>query len=302
MRYLARSRSMLLVLLLPALVLLGGCSVNPATGERSFTLLSWEEEKQMGAEAAAGLAAQFGGEVNETIASSYVKEVGQKLLTGIEPAVPDLEWEFTLLNDDLINAFALPGGKVYITRGLAAKLNNEAELAGVLGHEIGHVTARHGNQRISKQIGFNVALGAAAVVVGTSSSDSDINKYGSVGLPAMAIGGNVVLLKYGRDEESEADMLGLRYMSRAGYDPIAQQRVMEVLLETSSGVARQPEWLSTHPYPETRIERIKRLLAELYPDRASNPDYELYAERYKSRMLDRLATLPPAPKTPADGE
>jgi predicted Zn-dependent protease len=293
---------MLLVLLLPALVLLGGCSVNPATGERSFTLLSWEEEKQMGAEAAAGLAAQFGGEVNETIASSYVKEVGQKLLTGIEPAVPDLEWEFTLLNDDLINAFALPGGKVYITRGLAAKLNNEAELAGVLGHEIGHVTARHGNQRISKQIGFNVALGAAAVVVGTSSSDSDINKYGSVGLPAMAIGGNVVLLKYGRDEESEADMLGLRYMSRAGYDPIAQQRVMEVLLETSSGVARQPEWLSTHPYPETRIERIKRLLAELYPDRASNPDYELYAERYKSRMLDRLATLPPAPKTPADGE
>lgn len=302
MRYLDRSLALLIAVLFPVLILLGGCSVNPATGERSFTLLSWEEEKQMGAEAAAGLAEQFGGEVNETISSAYVKEVGQKLLTGIEPAVPDLEWEFTLLNDDLINAFALPGGKVYITRGLAAKLDNEAELAGVLGHEIGHVTARHGNQRISKQIGFNVALGAAAVVVGTSSSDSDINKYGTVGLPAMAIGGNVVLLKYGRDEESEADMLGLRYMSRAGYDPIAQQRVMEVLLEASSGGARQPEWLSTHPYPETRIDRIKRLLAENYPDRASNPDYELYTERYKSRMLDRLATLPPAPKTPADGE
>ena len=96
-------------------------------------------------------------------------------------------------------------------------------------------------------------------------------------------------------------MLGLRYMSRAGYDPIAQQRVMEVLLEASQGGARQPEWLSTHPYPETRIERVKALLREQYPDRANNPNYELYAARYKSRMLDRLATLPPPPKTQADG-
>lgn len=302
MRHPNRSLSLLIAALLPALFVLTGCSTNPATGARSFTLLSWEEEKQMGAEAAAGLAEQFGGEVNESISSEYVKEVGQKLLSGIEPGVPELDWEFTLLNDSLINAFALPGGKVYITRGLAEKLDNEAEMAGVLGHEIGHVTARHGNQRISKQIGFNAVLGVTAVAVGTSSSDSSLRKYGEVGLPAMAIGGNVVLLKYGRDEESEADMLGLRYMSRAGYDPIAQQRVMEVLLEASSGGARQPEWLSTHPYPETRVERVKQLLAEQYPDRATNPNYELYAERYKSRMLDRLATLPPAPKTSADGE
>ena len=164
MRCSNRSLAPLIAALLPVLFALTGCTTNPATGAKSFTLLSWEEEKQMGAQAAAGLAEQFGGEVGDTISSDYVREVGQKLLTGIEPGVPDLDWEFTLLNDDLINAFALPGGKVYITRGLAEKLENEAEMAGVLGHEIGHVTARHGNQRISKQIGFNAVLGAAAVV------------------------------------------------------------------------------------------------------------------------------------------
>ncbi len=274
---------------------LGGCTVNPATGQRSFTLMSWEKEKQMGAEAAAGLAEQFGGEVGDTISSAYVTEIGMKLVTGVEPAVPDLDWEFTLLNDGLVNAFALPGGRVYITRGMAEKLENEAELAGVLGHEIGHVTARHGNQRISKQIGFNVLMGASAVAVGTTSSDSDLRTYGQYALPAMAIGGNLVILKYGRSEESQADMLGMRYMSRAGYDPAGQLRVMEILLESSSGGQRSPEWLSTHPYPETRIERVRELLESQYPDHATNPAYRLNAAQYKARMLDRLDVLEPVP-------
>ncbi len=295
MRCFPKIVSIAVLLVLAALTLLQtGCTTNPATGKQSFTLLSWEKEKQMGAQAAAGLAAQFGGEVGDSISSGYVREVGFKLVTGIEAGVPDLDWEFTLLNDDLINAFALPGGKVYITRGLAEKLENEAELAGVLGHEIGHVTARHGNQRISKQIGFNIALGAGSIVVGTSSADSDLRKYGQVGLPAMAIGGNVVLLKYGRDEESEADMLGLRYMARAGYDPIGQLRVMQILQEAAKG-PRQPEWLSTHPYPETRIKRVQKLLEIQYPDRATNPEYSTYPDAYKARMLDRLAALEPVP-------
>jgi predicted Zn-dependent protease len=283
----------LLLMIAPLGVLQTGCTTNPATGASSFTLLSWEEEKQMGAQAAAGMAEQFGGEVGETISSAYINEIGMKLVTGIESGVPDLDWEFTLLNDDLINAFALPGGKVFITRGLAEKLGNEAEIAGVLGHEIGHVTARHGNQRISKQIGFNIALSAGSVAVGTSSSDSNLRKYGTIGLPALAIGGNVVMLKYGRNEETEADMLGMRYMSRAGYNPSGQRRVMEILLEASSGSARQPEWLSTHPYPETRIERIDGLLATSYIGYESNPAYGLFPTAYKERMLDRLATLPP---------
>ncbi len=275
-----------------------GCTTNPATGERSFTLYSWEQEKQMGAEAAAGLAEQFGGEVSATIPNNYVREVGMKLVAGVEEGVPDLDWEFTLLDTDVINAFALPGGKVFFTRGLAAQLDSEAEMAGVLGHEIGHVTARHGNQQISKQIGFNAALVGAAAAVGLADEDSGVHTYGQVAVPALAIGGNIVLLKYGRDEESEADMLGMRYMARAGYDPAGQLRVMQVL-EREAGGGSTPEWLSTHPLPATRIERVKKLLAEQYADTLNSPAFVTREEEYQRRMLTPLSKLPPAPKTQA---
>lgn len=275
-----------------------GCSVNPATGERAFMIYSWEDEKRLGAEAAAGLTAQFGGEVEAEIPSDYVTEVGMKLVQGVEEGVPELDWEFTLLNTDVINAFALPGGKIFFTRGLAERLSDEAEMAGVLGHEIGHVTARHGNQRMSKQIGFNVLLAGAAVAVGTAESDSDVRKYGQVAVPGMAIGGNLVLLKYGRDDESEADMLGMRYMSRAGYDPSGQLRVMEVLQAASEG-PRPIEWLATHPYPETRIERIESILAVQYPGAGDRSIYSVMSVEYQQRMLNPLSRLEPAPDAQA---
>lgn len=287
-----------LMLLGALMVLPVGCTTNPATGERAFTLYSWEDEKKMGAEAAAGLAEQFGGEVESAIPSGYVVEVGMRLTEGVEEGVPELDWEFTLLNTDVINAFALPGGKVFFTRGLAERLSDEAEMAGVLGHEIGHVTARHGNQRISKQLGFNALLVGAAVAVGVSDSDSDVRKYGQVAVPGLAIGGNLVLLKYGRDDESEADMLGMRYMERAGYDPSGQLRVMEVLEAASTG-ARPIEWLATHPFPETRIERISQILREQYPD-AGNPSvYRINSEEYQRKMLTPLSKLEPAPDAQA---
>lgn len=288
----------MLVLLLGLMQLLVGCTTNPATGKQSFTLYSWEDEKQMGAEAAAGLADQFGGEVEATIPSEYVRTVGMKLVTGIEEGVPDLDWEFTLLNTDVINAFALPGGKVFFTRGLASKLGDEAEMAGVLGHEIGHVTARHGNQRISKQIGFNALLVGTAVAVGVADDDTAVGRYGQVAVPGLAIGGNLVLLKYGRDDESEADMLGMRYMARAGYDPSGQLRVMQVL-QAESGGGSQPEWLSTHPAPQTRIDRINEILREQYPDSGNTSKYAVRAQQYQQQMLQPLSQLPPAPKTQA---
>ena len=295
----SRAMRLLVLMLLGGLMLIPvGCTTNPATGERILTLYSWEDEKQMGASAAAGLAEQFGGEVEAAIPSDYVRTVGMKLTTGIEEGVPDLDWEFTLLNTDVINAFALPGGKVYFTRGLAEKLSDEAEMAGVLGHEIGHVTARHGNQRISKQIGFNALLVGAAVAVGVADEDSDVRTVGQVAVPGLAIGGNLVLLKYGRDDESEADMLGMRYMERAGYDPSGQLRVMQVL-QAESGRGTMPEWLSTHPFPETRIERIQQILAEQYPDAGDTSKYVVHAQRYRDQMLQPLSQLPPAPKTQA---
>ena len=290
-------RAMMLVLLGSVMLAPVGCTTNPATGKKSFTLYSWEEEKQMGAEASAGLAEQFGGEVESTIPSDYVAEVGMKLVAGIEDGVPPLDWEFTLLNTGVINAFALPGGKVFFTRGLAEQLSDEAEMAGVLGHEIGHVTARHGNQRISKQIGFNALLVGTAVAVGVADDDTAVGKYGQVAVPGLAIGGNLVLLKYGRDDESEADMLGMRYMERAGYDPSGQLRVMEVLEAASSG-ARTVEWLATHPYPETRIERINKILAEQYPNAGDRSVYVINATEYQQKMLNPLSKLAP----PADAQ
>ncbi|MEX0876315.1 MAG: M48 family metalloprotease [Phycisphaerales bacterium] len=276
-----------------------GCSTNPATGERILTLYSWEEEKQMGAEAAAGLAAEFGGEVEATLPSQYVREVGMKLVAGVEEGVPDLDWEFTLLNTGMVNAFALPGGKIFFTRGLAEKLDNEAQMAGVIGHEIGHVTGRHGNQQISKQIGFNVGLTGLAIGVGLADSDSAVGTYGQVVVPAMAIGGNVVLLKYGRDAELEADMLGMRYMERAGYAPEGMLRVMEVLRELSAG-GGQPEWLSTHPHPESRIREIEEYLRDQYAETMDNPAYELGERAYEQKMLQSLRDLPPAPTSMID--
>lgn len=273
------------------------CTVNPATGERSLTLMSWEQEKAMGLEAAPQFTEEFGGEVPDQTAQAYVDRIGAKLVAQIEPGVPALDWEFTLLDSDVINAFALPGGKVFLTRGLAVKLENEAEMAGVLGHEVGHVTARHANQRMSKQNLFNLGVTGLAVTVASADSNSDYRKYGEYAVPAVTVGGNLFMLKYGRDEESEADMLGMRYMSKAGYNPAAQRRVMEVLLEASGGGRGQPEWLATHPFPETRIERITQLLAERYPDYNSNPNYQLNAGDYQRNILGRMsASAEPSPE------
>lgn len=287
----------LAVLLLPILVGLTGCTVNPATGERILTFQSWDWERQVGAEAAPGLTEQFGGETPDAEAQAYVDEVGRRLLGGIEEGVPQLEWEFTLLDSPVINAFALPGGKVFLSRGLAEKLGSESEMAGVIGHEIGHVTARHGNQRISKAALAAGVVSGAAFVVDFVDDDTVIARYGKVGVPLIAVGGNFVMLSYGRDDELEADMLGIRYMTRAGYDPVGQRRVMETL-RAAAGPSYQPEWLSTHPASETRIERIDRLLRGEYAFTQNNAEYITGEEVYERRMLARLRRLPPAPQPP----
>jgi len=299
-------RLLIVVLMLIGAPWLAGCSTNPATGKRILTLHDWEWERRVGAEAAPQFTDQFGGEVPSPQLQSYVNGIGMRMTEVVEEGVPTLEWEFTLLNTDVINAFALPGGKVFFTRGLAEKLTNEAQMAGILGHEIGHVTARHGNQRVSSQTLFNVGLAGAAVAVGVADPDSDFRQYGQLAVPALAIGGNIVLLSYGRQEELEADKLGMRYMSRVGYDPVGQRQVMQILAE-ASGPSQTPEFLSTHPYPESRIEQIDKLLATTYAHTQNDPDYGLYAGRYEQQFLRVIDDLPPAPepeqgRAPGDGE
>ncbi len=276
---------------------LSGCVTNPATGQTSFAIHSWDWERKTALEAGPQFTAEFGGKVPSEAAQAYVDEIGRKLTTSaLDQAyaeVPPLEWEYILLDSSVLNAFALPGGKVYVSRGLAEKLNNEAQLAGVIGHEIGHVLARHGNQRITAQTGLNAGVAVLAVAVGFSDEDSEFRKYGQIGVPALAFGGNVVLLKYGREEELEADMLGIQYMVANGYDPAGQRQVMEILGAASGGGARS-EWASTHPASETRISRINAMLRGKFAFTQNNPEYGLFQTRYRERMLDPLKKLPAA--------
>lgn len=273
-----------------------GCTTNPATGKRNLMLMSWDEERSLAAQAGPQFTEEYGGEAPDPAVQAYVESIGSKLTdAALEQAyasVPDLDWDYTLLDSSVINAFALPGGKVFVSRGLASKLQSEAQLAGVIGHEIGHVMARHGNQRMTQVMGMNMILGGLAIAVGSADKNSDFSKYGKYAIPALAVGGNVVLLSYGRDEELEADALGIQYMVANGWNPLAQQQVMEILKREAGGKA-PPEWLSTHPASDTRIKRINELLKTQYAYTQNNPDYGFYPERYKTRMLDRLAKLPP---------
>jgi predicted Zn-dependent protease len=264
-----------------ALPLLGGCSTNLATGRSQLNLLSRSGEIAIGTDAAPALVEEYGGEVANERVSAYVEGIGRKMIAFTEGDAKTLPWEFFLLDSDVINAFALPGGKVFVSRGLAVKLSSEAELAGVIGHEIGHVTARHTNERISQ--GMLVQLGVLAAGVGAQQSDEDLVR---IGVPlVVGAGGQGYMLKFGRSQELESDKLGLRYMAAAGYDPAALLDVMEVLKQTSSG-NQPPEFLSTHPYAENRMKQIRELLRD--NPIPGNPTLGRFERQYESQLLEPL--------------
>lgn len=282
--------------LLVAAVGLGptACTTNLATGDKIFAMVSPEQEAQIGAQAAPELAQEFGGPVQNAQLQQYVTNIGKKLAAETEGTFPSLPWEFTLLDSPVVNAFSLPGGKVFITRGLAEKMTNEAQMAGVLGHEIGHVTAQHVVRRMSQQQLLAGGLAVTGIAVGaTSNSDSGLVKYG---IPALSAGGSLLLLKFGRDEESQADSLGLRYMSKAGYNPKAQLEVMQILANESQGESL--EMLQTHPLPQTRIQRLQSELDKDYANVVNNPNYQFFPERFQQQFLAIAKTLPPPKQQP----
>lgn len=265
-----------------AAVLASACSTNPTTGRSQFNALSRDDEIKLGTQASPEMTAEFGGRVNDAELQAYVTRIGRALAAKTEGDAPSLPWEFTLLDSDVINAFALPGGKVFVTRGLAVRMNNEAQMAGVLGHEVGHVTARHMNDRMANATGVNIL----AVIAGVATGRDEVAQ-------AAAQLGNVALMAGSREEENEADTLGMRYMMRIGYDPKGQMQVMQILADASKG-PRAPEWLSTHPYPEERVKRIQGLLASNeFKATQNNPQYGLYPDRF-APILARLRALPPA--------
>ena len=225
-----------------------GCARNPATGERQLMLVDERGEIAMGHDADLQVTARL-GTVGDPRLQAYVTRIGRRLAARSER--PELPWSFRVVDDASVNAFALPGGFLYVTRGLLAHLDSEAELAAVLGHEIGHVTARHSTSRTSQ-----ARMAAAGLGLG-SLFEPRLMRH--VDLVAAAVG--LGMLKLGRDDEREADRLGLRYLERAGYSTHAVLRVLTMLGRVE---ARRPaagcEWLSSHPSASDRVQRVRPLV------------------------------------------
>jgi predicted Zn-dependent protease len=197
------------------------------------------------------MAAQFGG-ATKSARAERVRQVGESIVARSSASSTPYKYSFYLLSDmKTVNAFALPGGQIFITEALLSLLKSEDELAGVLGHEIGHVIARHSAEHLAKQQLTQQLIGA--VVIGSGS-------YDTAQLAQLA--GSLINMKHGRDDELESDSLGLRLMREAGYDPRAMIAVMQAL-EKASGGGRQPEFASTHPSPANRIDRIKEQLEKM---------------------------------------
>ena len=239
--------------------LVGACATNPVTGKREISLVSEQQEIQMGQEGAQQVAQEV-GLVNDQALQNYLQSVGSAIASKSER--PNLPWTFRAVDDPSPNAFALPGGYIFVTRGLLDLMNNEAELANVLGHEIGHVTARHSVQQMSQQQLAQLALGVGAIL---SPTVAQLGGAASQGL-------GLLFLKYGRDDERQADDLGFRYALNQGYDVRYMDDVFRSLqrMGEASKQSPLPTWLATHPGEAERIQTIDAKLAQLQPSQLTN--------------------------------
>lgn len=239
----------------------GSRQFNPVTNEVQHVSISPEQEIALGLQAAPAMAQQHGGLSQDSQAQARVDEVGQRLVTRSMAKGAPYQFEFHVLADEqTINAFALPGGQMFITEALLRRLETDGQLAGVLAHEIGHVIGRHGAEHLAKAELTQGLTGAAVIAA------YDPERPGTQNAAVVAaMIGQLVNMKFGRADELESDNLGVQIMADAGYDPNSMVRVMEILAKASEGGARPPEFFSTHPNPENRIERIRAAIAEQFP-------------------------------------
>lgn len=259
------------------LLMMAACSTNPATGERQFTaLMSPAQENQVGAQENAKVMKTYGVPDNSQNLQAYVNQVGQRIAQDTER--PDVQYKFTLLDSPMVNAFALPGGYVYVTRGLMALANNEAELAGVMAHEVGHITGRHSAERYSH--GVLTSLGAAALSIALDSNAAS---------QALGVGSELYMTSYSRSQESQADDLGIRYLQKSGYDTFAMASFLNSLDrdsqlsdqekgQASSGV----DYFATHPKTADRVAQAMAI-AGGYPANQKITNRNEYL-----RMLDGM--------------
>ncbi|MEM6749607.1 MAG: M48 family metalloprotease [Planctomycetota bacterium] len=254
-----------------------------------------EELQAMGDAQAPQLVEQFGGYLNNPSVVTYVEDRGQELAS-VSGAVGQV-WTFHVLDSDVVNAFALPGGHIFITRGMMIRLSNEAELMGVLGHEIGHVMAEHSAERLDKAMSAQVGLGVGSILldemglgqeIGIGSSAAETAAMNDLILKAAEVATDVALLAYSREDEMESDKLGVQYMATLGYNPTGQIGVMRVLADMGAG-GDDPEFLKTHPDPGTRIDELNDFIAANYPDYRDPARYRFNQQRYEERALAPLA-------------
>ena len=231
--------------LLPATlaVILATCATNPVTGKREISLISESQEVSMGQEGAKEVTASI-SPVADNALQQYVSNLGMTMARASER--PNLPWSFTVIDDPQVNAFALPGGPIFITRGILTHMNSEAQLVSVLGHEIGHITAKHSVHQMSQAQLAQIGLIAAVIV------KPELAGFGDLASQGMGL----LFLKFGRDDETQADDLGFRYMTSAGYSPTEMAEMFRTLARLSGGgEGRVPEWLSTHPDPGNRVQK-----------------------------------------------
>lgn len=237
---------------LAAFTILSACATNPATGKRELSLMSEAQEIQLGQEMDAQIRHEMGLYENAAL-QRYVESVGMRLARASER--PNLPWHFAVVDEPAINAFALPGGYIYLTRGILPFLDDEAQLAGVLGHEIGHVTARHAAQQYTKATTAGLGVTLLSIFVPEARPFQNITE--------TALG--VLFLKHGRDDERQADDLGVKYTARTGWNPLGVAGMLTTLarLDEADGTRRGvPNWLMTHPAPADRVKRVQASIAQ----------------------------------------
>ena len=273
-------------LLWPAIIFLTGCAVNPVTGKNELMLLDETQEINMGAKQFEPTQQSQGGRyVSDPNLTRYVSEIGQRLARVADRSLP---YEFVIIDDSTPNAWALPGGKIAVNRGLLTKLNSEAELAAVLSHEIVHAAARHSAKSIERGMLLSSVIGVAS-----SAIDQNAGNYGRIFDNGAQLGAQFIVSSYGREAELESDAYGMIYMMRAGFDPEAAVSLQETFVQLSKGQSNN--WLdgmlASHPPSQERVEDNRRTAQRL--KQAARQDLTLGFDRYQSK-LNRLSQRSPA--------
>ena len=262
------------------LSLIAGCAVNPITGEQELMLLPEEQDLAIGRKYAPEIEKQMAGRIDDAELQNYIDSVGQKIVSISHR--PDWTYHFTAVNDESVNAIALPGGYVFITRGILEELTSEAQLAGILAHEVVHIVARDTAAVMSREIGIDILLAAA-----TSKSSSGTRT-------AAELGRTILGLSYSRADERSADKGGMEYMVAAKYNPHGMVETMQMLQEQQK--TRTIEFFSTHPSPENRVGYLTEEIEMYYQNTAA---LKVGKEDFQKSLLDRLKQIPRVSK-PAD--